>query len=415
MNYKQISKITMYSIIMAIFAVLGISLLAMGFQDWITYDSSYLQDPADWTGNADRLLPVTVEASRMWQVLSLVMCFVMSIAIVLQIKQMEEAPYKKLYVYSVGIFTWLLLPYTIMIGIKEKLYCQFLDYLAQDRNETLQMSFTSFKKGFTSSGKRDKLFWNTFFGYFLFLVTIVTTVLCLIIVEDVYPPEMIHPIDRVELKPGFTEADYYDSLKHTPIFVIWSTFTCISNFSAFIFMTNFIFFSRKIPFRNNTIMLTVSAYLTLVMLVYWVALFPDGYVVPLQWVGTIWTHAIVPVLFAIFTITSVLLSKSKPTSFKGMAAVAVPLPLFYGIYVYSFPFYTRWSVYGWFTNINPNVNTVIGQLDKETGEAIVVSGSYLMILAFFALTSAFVLFFFIHWKFANIVYKRSNREMKIAK
>ncbi|MGL5617901.1 MAG: hypothetical protein ACRCWU_02460 [Metamycoplasmataceae bacterium] len=409
------SKITMYSIIMAIFAIIGISLLAMNFQDWITYDSSYLQDPADWTGNSNRLLPVSVEASRMWQVLSLVMCFAMSIAIILQIKQIEEVHYKKLYALSIGIFTWLLLPYTIYLGIKEKLYCQFIDYLSQERNEALQMSFISFKNGIIGRDRRDKLFWNTVFGYFLFLVTIVTTILCLIIVEDVYPPKMIHPIDSVELKPGFTEEDYYASLKHTPIFVIWSTFTCISNFSCFIFMTHFIFFSKKIPFRNNTIMLTVAAYISLVMLVYWVALFPDGYVVPLQWVGTIWTHAIVPLLFSLFTITSVLLSKSKPTNFKRMTAVAIPLPLFYGLYVYSFPFYTRWSVYGWFTNMNPNVNTVIGQLDKETGEGIIVSGSYLMILAFFALTSAFVLFFFIYWKFANVVYKKSNRKIKIIK
>ncbi|MGL5205807.1 MAG: hypothetical protein ACRC7B_02730 [Metamycoplasmataceae bacterium] len=414
MNYKQMSKITICSIIMTIFAIVGISLFTMNFQDWITYDSSYLQDPTDWIGNQDRLLPVSVEASRMWQVLSLVICFAMSFAIILQIKQMEDAPYKKLYISSIGIFTWLLLPYTIYLGIKEKLYCQFIDYLSQNRNEALQMSFISFKNGIMGKGQKDKLFWNTIFGYFLFLVTIVTTVLCLIIVEDVYPPEMIHPIDRVELKPGFTEVDYYASLKLKPIFVIWSTFTCISNFSCFIFMTNFIFFNKMIPFRNNTIMLTIAAYISLVMLVYWVALFPDGYVVPLQWVGTIWTHAIVPVLFSLFTITSVLLSKSKPTSFKGITAVAVPLPLLYGVYVYSFPFYTRWSVYGWFTNINPNVNTVIGQIDKETGEAMVVSGSYLMIFAFFGLTSAFILFIFMFWKFADIVYKKSNKEIKIS-
>ncbi|MGL5643557.1 MAG: hypothetical protein ACRCW3_02170, partial [Metamycoplasmataceae bacterium] len=108
---------------------MGISLLAMNFQDWIKYDSSYLQDPIDWNGNSDRLLPVSVEASRMWQVLSLVICFAMSVAIVLQIKQMEDAPYKKLYISSIGIFTWLLLPYSIYIGIKEKLYCQFIEYL----------------------------------------------------------------------------------------------------------------------------------------------------------------------------------------------------------------------------------------------------------------------------------------------
>ncbi|MGL5308436.1 MAG: DUF1600 domain-containing protein, partial [Metamycoplasmataceae bacterium] len=162
----------------------------------------------------------------------------------------------------------------------------------------------------------------------------------------------------------------------------------------------------------NTIMIAVTAYISLVMLVYWVALYPDGYVVPLQWVQTIWTHAVVPVFFTLFAITSIILSKSKPTTFKGLAAVAVPLPLFYGLYVYTFPFYTRWSVYGWFTNINPNVNTSIGLL--EDGVPKEVNGSYLMIFAFIALTSAFVLFFFIFWKFADIVYKKTNKEMKIS-
>ncbi|MGL5308524.1 MAG: hypothetical protein ACRC9F_00560, partial [Metamycoplasmataceae bacterium] len=292
MNYKQISKITMYSIIMAIFAITGITLLANSFQDWIKYDSSYLQDPIDWTGNSDRLLPVSVEASRMWQVLSLVICIAMTIAILLQIWKMEETKYKKYYIGSIGIFTWLMLPYTIYIGMKERLYHQFLDYNMQDRDEKLQMSFISFKNGLTGKGKRDALFWNTIFGYFLLLVTIVTTILCLIIIEYVYPPEQIHPIDRVELKPGFTEADYYASLKYQSIFVIWSTFTCVSNFSCFLFMLGFTFFSKKNPFRNNTIMIAVTAYISLVMLVYWVALYPDGYVVPLQWVQTIWTHAV---------------------------------------------------------------------------------------------------------------------------
>jgi hypothetical protein len=82
----------------------------------------------------------------------------MSIFSAVEIKRMERSPYKKYYIASLGIFTWLMLPYTIYLGLKHKLYDEFLNYVSQNRVGKRQMSLSAFKAGFQRYGNRNKLF-----------------------------------------------------------------------------------------------------------------------------------------------------------------------------------------------------------------------------------------------------------------
>ncbi|MGL5732742.1 MAG: hypothetical protein ACRCXE_01610 [Metamycoplasmataceae bacterium] len=413
MNYKQLSKITIYSIITKFFAVIGILIFAFDYPNWSKYDSSFLVDPTEWTNVSEQLLPVAVQAARLWQVFSLVICITMIMMICWEIKKMEDAPYKKYYVASLGIFTWIMLPYTIYIGIKEKAYIKFLDYNSQDRDEELQMSFQSFKNGISGTGERDRLFWNTIFGYFIVLVTLTSTIFCFLDFNSIFGIEKMNPIDPDILKPGFTVQDYYKTIRTQTIFGPLSTFTSLGNYTCFLFMFSFSLFSRKIAFRNNTIMLAVASYIFVVLAIYWGYLFPQSlqnndYVILFQWVRTSWTHAVVPFLVIGFTITSILISKSKPTNFKSLVLKGVPFPLAYGVYIYSIPFYTRWSVYGGLTNMNPNMDTSVGI------EGVTKTGNYLMIIAFLGLAALFVFVFFCFWSFAYLVNKRAMNKMKVA-
>jgi hypothetical protein len=89
-----------------------------------------------------------------------------------------------------------------------------------------------------------------------------------------------------------------------------------------------------------------------------------------------------------FAITSLLLNKNAPRKFKNVIGVSMILPLSYGVFAYSLPFYSRMSVYGSLTNINPNVNTSIGVEGPGS------TGNLAMIGAIFVLGGAFVLVIF---------------------
>ncbi|MGL5592181.1 MAG: hypothetical protein ACRDCJ_02355 [Metamycoplasmataceae bacterium] len=412
MNYKQLSKITIYSIITMVFAIVGILVFSFDYPNWIKYDSSFLVDPVEWTNVSEQLLPMSVQSARLWQAFSLVICIVMIMMTCWEIKKMEKTEYKKYYLASLGVFTWLMLPYTIYIGMKEKAYIKFLDYNSQDREEELQMSFESFKNGISGSGRKDKLFWNTIFGYLVLLVTLISTIFCFLNFNSLFGIEKLNPIDPDILKPGFTVQDYYATLRSQVIFGPLSTFTSLGNYTCFLFMLGFSLFSRKIAFRNNTIMILVASYIFVVLAIYWGYLFPQSlqnneYVILFQWVRTSWTHAVVPFLVIGFTITSILISKSKPTNFKSLTLKGIPFPLFYGIYIYSIPFYTRWSVYGGLTNMNPNMDTSVGI------EGVTKTGNPLMIIAFLGLAALFVFVFFCFWSLAYLVNKKEMNKMKV--
>jgi hypothetical protein len=94
---------------------------------------------------------------------------------------------------------------------------------------------------------------------------------------------------------------------------------------------------------------------------------------------------VTPIFFAIFAINSLVVSKEKPNQFLHISIIGSIYPLFYAFFSYSLPFYTRHSVYGIVTNLNPNMADFTTQ----------IKGNPLNFLFFFAISGTFYLFFFV--------------------
>ncbi len=409
MNYKQISKITIYSTIMLIFAIIGIVIFSTDFPNWKLYGWNDLVDPINFEDpNVKMPISVSIQAARAWSAASLIICLLMIGFNSLEIKRMETSDYKKYFVSSIGIFTWLILPYTIYIGVKNKSYEDYFNYISQNRVGANQMSLNSFKNGFQKNGKRNSLFWNTAFGYFVLLITFIGFIFGFLIFNDLFPQYIEMP--EGGLKPGFSFEEYKSYMETYYIFDTFSYFTQLTNIACFVFMTFFVAFSKKIAFRNNTILIAVSAYIFIVSAIFWVYLFPtslDHYTKAFQWAKTSWTHAVVPVLFIAFAITSLLINKNAPQKFGKMIGVSMIYPLSYGVFTYSLPFYTRFSVYGSLTNINPNMNTSIGLNEASK------NGSLWMIGAIFLLGAIFILMIFIFWLIAYKINKKESKKTEL--
>ena len=415
MNYKQISKITIYSILIGIFAIVGISCFSISLPTFKEYGFNDLMDPKDFDWN--KLLPISIQEVRAWSLLSLIICILLFCLTGWEIKKMEKTDYKKYFVGSLGIFTWLLIPYILYIGIKDKLYYQFLNYISQNKNEKSQVSFGAIKRGFIDKSKRDKLFWNTIFCWFVFLITLVGLFFCFLLAENLYGVEVIHKIDPNKLNSGWAIGgsgdkliNYYSYLQTAYMFTTFIFFTQLTNISCFIFMFSFLLFSRKIVFRNNTIMILISSYIFVVSAIFWGYLFPQSlsnnkYVTTFQWVKTTWLHAITPILFIIFSITSLFVSKQAPKKYKQIIGVGVIYPIFYGLFIYPLPFITRFTVYGGLTNMNPNMSPATGIITDKGGN-LISPGNPLMALGLIGFLILFMLVILVFWSIAFTINKK---------
>ena len=331
MNYKQISKITIYSIFVFFIFIIGLTMFIIDFPNWGKYGWSYL--------SSDRVLPMSVQTSRAWCLSFLIFYCFLTILIIREIIKMKKTNYKKYFIWSLGIFTWLLIPYILYINIKEKSYILFYKYISQNRSGKEQICFISFKNGIKGVEKKDKLFWNTFFCYFVFLITFI----------DIIFVFSIQDLNLYNLKIN----------NKTIIFDIFSYFTQLSNIACFLFMFCFVFFHNKIAFRNNTLMIAVSGYIFIVSTVFWSGIIAAGlwdkYNGVFGWLKTSWLHAVTPIFFITFFITSSFINKSAPKPFKSVFGITTIYPVIYAIYVYLLPLITRVSIYGSLTNLNPDM------------------------------------------------------------
>lgn len=423
MNYKQISKITIYSILMGIFAIIGIICFSISLPTFQKYGFDSLKDEEVF--NYKNLIPIYVEQVRAWSLASSVLCILLTSLIIWEIKKMENANYKKYFIASLGVFTWLIIPYIAYIGIKDKLYSKFFEYISENKPEHLQISFSVVKNGIIGKGKKDKVFWNTILGSFIFLVTLVGLFFCFLLAENLYGVSVIHKINPNNLNNGWGEVgatgadklkNYYSYLETTYMFTTFIFFTQLTNISCFVFMFSFLLFSKKNAFKNNTIMILVSSYIFIVSAIFWAYLFPQSlknnkYVEDFQWAKTIWLHAVTPILFIIFSITSIFTNKQAPNKLKTTVGVGVIYPAFYGLFIYPLTFITRFSVYGGLTNMNPNMSPIIGIL--QNGKPLISNGNPLMVLGIFGLLILFILVISAFWSIAYFVNKKEVKRIGI--
>ena len=158
-------------------------------------------------------------------------------------------------------------------------------------------------------------------------------------------------------------------------------------------------------------MISIASYIWIVCLIFWTYLFPisvknQTYVKDFQWVKTTWLHAVTPILFCIFFVTSVATNKEAPNKIKKIMIPYLIYPMAYACYIYPLPFFTRFSVYGTLTNLNPGMSTSVGiNVSEPTG-----FGNPLMALGIFGLLVVFLLMVFGFWSIPYLINKKENKK-----
>jgi hypothetical protein len=154
MLYKSISKLTLYSILMIVFLIVGFTLLGIYWNDWIKYDSNYL------SGKPDYILPVSVQVIRVLTIVPLILSIMTWLASLWETNKIDDKRIKKTYFLTGGLFVWSLLPYTFYLAYQTKSYQNFWKYLKTHKEGNEQINFYKWFKNFKGT-KPNKLFWNT--------------------------------------------------------------------------------------------------------------------------------------------------------------------------------------------------------------------------------------------------------------
>lgn len=379
MNYKSISKITFYSILMIILLAVGLTIFVTTFNDWLIYDNKYLM------GLPEFVMPVDVQVYRAIMILLLVLFISTWLASLWEMNKIDDKKIKLKYFLTGGLFVWLLLPYTFYIAGKEKSYQKFWAYLKTKKETVEQISISKWFSSFKN--KKNRLFWNT--SLFLFLMLVVMVDFSLIWIRKQY---------------------VQDDPSGNMMFNTFSFFTQWTNFSIIIFVLIFSFAHQTITFRNNTLLILMTSYITVVGVTFWTYLLPFGnfknsYSHLPSFVKTVWLHTVTPATFICFSINSLFISKEKPITFTKTTIMGLPFPIIYGSYAYSICFVTRHSVYGFITNLNPNM------IDFGSG----IKGNPLYFLFFFGISLIFLFFFFFFWKTAHKAYRNGVKLNELAK
>lgn len=269
------------------------------------------------------------------------------------------------------------------------------------------------------SGKRkfDKQTWATGFFYALIFSAISGFILIwvnygfqFIIFEEVVP--------SVEFPD---EAIYDGFVRLSPFTSRLAFYTEITNILCLVYALLLAFKPKANIFKNNTFTIQLATYMIIVGTVYWSVLFeydehilyhtPEMKSLNLLpgFLATVVLHGTTPLFIGIFTLLFVRLNMMKPRKYWSSWDVFIIYPLTYGIFLYMMPLFTKISIYGIFTNINPH-NTIFLGTDAITGEYITKQGSPIWIIGLFVLAFAMGLFYFIFWIYSfSITYKKSVR------
>ena len=311
------------------------------------------------------------------------------------IPKIKDESFKK--ISFLGFFSWPLIPYFFKRCINNGYFQDYFLYLKlnihSDLNSTV--SHTHFFKLISNRGKKDKLFWNTLLFYFSFLVALVS--FCFIMVQ--------FPTDPAETSNVF-------------LFAKFGYFTNTTNMICFFVLLFMLFSPKNNIFRNNTILIVISACITFVGLIYWAYLFPTntdfGRNHPAQDTRSIWTHTFVPITFVWFSISSFRTNLYKPIEFKTLALSGSVYPLIYGVIVFILPFFIRFTPYGLITNANPEMYYFY--VEAGVLQPPLQNGEYWVFSMFFILLFLFIGFMYFYYFIAKKIYKKySNNIFDIQK
>jgi len=297
-----------------------------------------------------------------------------------------------------GIIAWVFVPYFFKIARQNQYLKEYFLYLRSDIDSQLNLtvSHSHFFWVLNNKVKKDKLFQNTALFYFTFLIALISFILVMI-------PS---PYDQYKTSNLFL----FDELGY---------FTNTTNIFCFLFLLFMMFSPKNNIFKNNTILILTSAYITIVTLIYWCFLVWTLDIFATKTVTqntiTIWTHTVLPIAFVWFSISSIRTNLYKPIKFRTFLLSGFVYPAIYGTPLYILPFFVRFTPYGILTNPNPQM---IHFWTENNGDikTIAGQGTYWAFTAVFLLAGLLILFFFIYYFIAkNIVKKYSNNIVDISK
>ncbi len=383
-DYSSIwwSKISIFSLLQLIMFILLISFAVLTSQTFNEFG---------WGINNIDHDSITNHAQLIRGFLVYVLIFYISISLYIQfrlIPKIKDESFKAIPFF--GILSWLLVPYFFKQTIKNHYFKDYFLYLKLNIDSDLRstVSHSHFFKSIKNKGQKDRLFWNTLLFYFTFLVAL--TSFCFIMVQFPYDPKETSNIFL------FSKFGY---------------FTNTTNMLCFIILFIMLFSPKNYIFRNNTILITSSAYITIVGLIYWAYLFPTSVNFEIGHIGqnirSVWTHALVPITFSWFAISSFRTNLYNPIRFRTLSLSGYVYPLIYGVIVFILPFFVRFTPYGIITNPNPEM--IYFHINKYGVLEHSQNGEYWVFSLVFLFVIIFTIFFFIYYFIAKkISVKYSN-------
>ncbi|MGL5591228.1 MAG: DUF1600 domain-containing protein [Mycoplasmoidaceae bacterium] len=333
MDFKVFAKLTIYSTLINFLAIFGIVFFVLTIPTWSEYGYNFLR----YDHNLGNVIPIDVQVFRGAAYLSLVLYLTFSAISIYYIKNIENKKAKKILIHSGGFFVNFLLPYIIYFSLKNKYYKKFFKYI----NEIGKQENGIYKNKKFYEYNNHILY--KIFTIFCFAVTVTAVIITLI--------------------PIITTDKRFDSdnVRSNFFFGSLSFFTTQTNFLTFLFMISFIFFGNRVLFEDNKYLIHIASYIFIVLFVFWLLIFPKSmdaimlsYPRPFDLVKTTWHHGVNPIIFIIFSIWTLKITKRTPVKFDKLLISHILYPLVYAIYIYALPFFTQTSIYGWITNMNPN-------------------------------------------------------------
>ncbi|MGL4647727.1 MAG: DUF1600 domain-containing protein [Mycoplasmoidaceae bacterium] len=226
-----------------------------------------------------------------------------------------------------------LIYYPIII-IKEK---QLGSYLKETYQTKSVFPIYPFDK-WESDQEKTRILKNTFYSLFQFAISVVAFLLMVFTTEA--------PINEPNGSLMLGTYSYFTELSNLSTIVLM----------ILLFMTGYRFF-----FKNNSFLLAVICYIAVTGIVFSAAfglmiiLYYNPFSETFPAVKSIWFHLVNPFFFVIYGAYVLKVSKQPLGETKSFVIYSGLYPLIYTLYVYSLPFFTSVSIYGFVTNLNANV------------------------------------------------------------
>ena len=286
------------------------------------------------------------------------------------------------YAYLLSLFSWVLLPFSISNIKKNKDINNLKELLNQDDGFNSYIDHSLLKTFFKKESWTNKKFINTLLSYITLIMFIVGMGLLFVFKK-------------------YDSGDPYNIV----LLSKFSYFTNLTNIACFIYMFLIMFLFNKQTFKNNTYLVNLMSYITIVGLIYWVYLFPTKMMSyhPLEGlslVRNIWLHGINQVFFISFALLSFNVGNNNLIKFRNSVQYGCIYPISYGIYIYLIPFFVRTTIYGMLTNTNSYM------VMYEESES---SGNYFYFFFIVAIALVFIMFMILFSYICNILVKKNMK------